>query len=96
MAEAKKTETKKAVKTGAVKASTAKTDVGFVPMVRVTMVHGLGSCTKRQIAIAKALRLARPGDTRELPNTPATLGACKKLEHLLKVEPIAGGQNVNK
>ena len=56
--------------------------------VRVTMVHGLAGCTKRQIRTAKALKLARPGDSRELPNLPSTLGACKKLEHLVKVEII--------
>ena len=56
--------------------------------VRVTMVHGLNSCTQRQIRTAKALKLARPGDSRELPNLPSTLGACKKLEHLVKVEII--------
>jgi ribosomal protein L30/L7E len=56
--------------------------------IRVTMVHGLASCTKRQIRTAKALKLSRPGDTRELPNLPSTLGACKKLEHLVKVEII--------
>ncbi|MCQ2382012.1 MAG: 50S ribosomal protein L30 [Clostridia bacterium] len=56
--------------------------------IRVTMVHGLASCTKRQIRTAKALKLSRPGDVRELPNVPAILGACKKLEHLVKVENI--------
>jgi len=56
--------------------------------VRVTMIHGLASCTKRQIRTAKALKLSRPGDTRELPNLPSILGACKKLEHLVKVEII--------
>jgi large subunit ribosomal protein L30 len=56
--------------------------------IRVTMIHGLCSCTKRQIATAKALGLARPNDTRELPNNPAMLGACKKLEHLVKVEEV--------
>ena len=56
--------------------------------IRVTMVHGLASCTQRQIRTAKALKLSRPGDTRELPNLPSTLGACKKLEHLVKVEII--------
>jgi large subunit ribosomal protein L30 len=59
--------------------------------IRITMVHGLGSCTKRQIATAKALGIARPGDTRELPNNPATIGACKKLEHLVKVEILGNG-----
>jgi large subunit ribosomal protein L30 len=63
-----------------------------VEKVRVTMIHGLGSCTKRQIATAKALGLSRPNDTRVLPNNPATLGACKKLEHLVKVEFIEGGK----
>ncbi|MBS7401802.1 MAG: 50S ribosomal protein L30 [Eubacteriales bacterium] len=56
--------------------------------IRVTMIHGLASCTKRQIRTAKALKLSRPGDTRELPNLPSILGACKKLEHLVKVENI--------
>ena len=56
--------------------------------IRVTMIHGLASCTKRQIRTAKALKLSRPGDTRELPNLPSILGACKKLEHLAKVENI--------
>lgn len=56
--------------------------------IRVTMIHGLTACTQRQIRTAKALKLSRPGDTRELPNLPATLGACKKLEHLVKVEII--------
>ena len=56
--------------------------------IRVTMVHGLASCTKRQIRTAKALKLSRPGDTRELPNLPSIIGACKKLEHLVKVEKI--------
>ncbi len=56
--------------------------------IRVTMIHGLASCTQRQIRTAKALKLSRPGDTRELPNLPSILGACKKLEHLVKVENI--------
>jgi large subunit ribosomal protein L30 len=65
-------------------------------MIKITMVHGLGSCTKRQIATAKALGLARPNDTRVLPNNPATLGACKKLEHLVKVEFLDGGNKGGK
>ncbi len=56
--------------------------------IRVTMIHGLAACTQRQIRTAKALKLSRPGDTRELPNLPSILGACKKLEHLVKVENI--------
>jgi ribosomal protein L30 len=55
-------------------------------MVKVTMIHGLAGCTKRQIATATALGLSRPNDERVLPNNPATIGACKKLEHLVKVE----------
>ncbi|MDR1917966.1 MAG: 50S ribosomal protein L30, partial [Christensenellaceae bacterium] len=60
-------------------------------MVKITMVHGLGSCTKRQIATATALGLHRPNDTRVLPKNPATLGACKNLEHLVRVEDCTGG-----
>jgi large subunit ribosomal protein L30 len=59
-----------------------------VKKVKVTMVHGLDSCTKRQKAIAKALGFSRPNDTRELPDLPSTRGAVKKLEHLLKIEEV--------
>ena len=74
----------------AVKATAEKKTVKPVAngKIRVTMIHGIASCTKRQIRTAKALKLSRPGDTRELPNLPSTLGACKKLEHLVKVEII--------
>ena len=74
-----------AVKTVAEKKATKPVANG---KIRVTMIHGLASCTKRQIRTAKALKLSRPGDTRELPNLPSILGACKKLEHLVKVENI--------
>jgi large subunit ribosomal protein L30 len=67
-----------------------------VGMIRVTMIHGLGSCTKRQIATAKALGLARPNDTRVLPNNPAAIGACKKLEHLVKVEILDSNEGGKK
>lgn len=81
-----KAEAPKAVEKKPVEKKTAKPVA--TGKVRVTMVHGLAGCTKRQIRTAKALKLARPGDTRELPNLPSTLGACKKLEHLVKVEII--------
>jgi ribosomal protein L30/L7E len=79
---------KKGAASSEVKKTEPKTAVKTHGMVRVTMIHGLGSCSKRQIRTAKALRLSRPGDVRELPDLPSTLGACKKLEHIVKVEKI--------
>jgi ribosomal protein L30/L7E len=73
-----------------IKGNTVKSEKS-ADMIRVTMIHGLGSCTKRQVATAKALRLARPGDVRDLQNLPSVLGMCKKLEHLVKVEKADGG-----
>lgn len=86
----KATATKTVAAKPATKATAEKKTVKPVAngKIRVTMVHGLASCTQRQIRTAKALKLSRPGDTRELPNLPSTLGACKKLEHLVKVEII--------
>ncbi|MDR0384231.1 MAG: uL30 family ribosomal protein [Christensenellaceae bacterium] len=56
--------------------------------IRIVMIHGLDSCTKKQKAIAKALGFSRPNDTRELLDLPSTRGAVKKLEHLLRIEEV--------
>ena len=56
--------------------------------VKVTLVKSLIACKKNQIATAKTLGLARPGDSIVLPNDAVLQGKIKVISHLVKVETV--------
>jgi len=56
--------------------------------IRVTMIHGMQGCTKRQIRTMMALGMKKIGDTKIHKDNPAIRGMCRLTEHLVKVEKI--------
>ena len=56
--------------------------------VKVTLVKSLIACKKNQIATAKTLGLARPGDYIVVADNEAVQGKIKAISHLVKVETV--------
>ena len=55
-------------------------------MIKITLIKSTIGSNKKQLATAQALGLRRIGDTTEQPDSPATRGKIRVLEHLLEVE----------
>ncbi len=58
--------------------------------LRVTYVKSTIGYTQRQKDTVQALGLRRLGDTVEHKDTPDIRGMIKKVQHLVKVEEVAG------
>ena len=56
--------------------------------VKITLTKSLIACKKNQIATARSLGLARPGDSIVLENNAAVAGKIKVISHLVKVETV--------
>lgn len=56
--------------------------------VKVTLVKSLIAALPAQKKTAKALGLAKIGDSKVLANTPATQGQIKVVAHLVSVETV--------
>ncbi len=56
--------------------------------VKVTLVKSLIGCKANQIATAKTLGLARPGDNGVFANDAVLAGKIKVISHLVKVETV--------
>lgn len=57
----------------------------MVDKIVVTQVRSLICCTEKQRLTLKGLGLKRIGHTVELPDTSATRGMVRKVQHLLTV-----------
>ena len=57
-------------------------------MIKVTLVKSTIGETPYQKKVVAALGLKKLHQSVELPNTPQTMGAVKKVSHLLKVEEL--------
>ena len=55
-------------------------------MLKITLVKSTIGATPYQKKVVEALGLRKLHHTVELPDTPQTWGAVKKVSHLLKVE----------
>ena len=55
-------------------------------MLKITLVKSTIGATPYQNKVVEALGLRKLHHTVELPDTPQTWGAVKKVSHLLKVE----------
>lgn len=56
--------------------------------VKITLAKSLIACKKNQIATARSLGLAKPGDSIVLENNAAVAGKIKVISHLVKVETV--------
>jgi len=56
--------------------------------IKVTLKGSVIGCTKKQKETVKSLGLTRRGRSKILNNTPAVLGAIKKIEHLVAYEEV--------
>ncbi|HBJ18754.1 MAG TPA: 50S ribosomal protein L30 [Clostridiales bacterium] len=56
--------------------------------VKITLTKSLIACKKNQIATARSLGLAKPGDSIVLENNAAVTGKIKVISHLVKVETV--------
>ena len=56
--------------------------------VKITLTKSLIACKKNQIATARSLGLAKPGDSIVLENNAAVTGKIKAISHLVKVETV--------
>ncbi len=56
--------------------------------VKITLTKSLIACKKNQIATARSLGLAKPGDSIVLENNAAVAGKIKVISHLVKVETV--------
>ena len=56
--------------------------------VKITLMKSLIACKKNQIATARSLGLAKPGDSIVLENNAAVTGKIKVISHLVKVETV--------
>lgn len=56
--------------------------------VKITLTKSLIACKKNQIATARSLGLAKPGDSIVLENNAAVAGKIKVITHLVKVETV--------
>ncbi|MGN8772985.1 50S ribosomal protein L30 [Candidatus Weimeria sp. HCP3S3_B5] len=56
--------------------------------VKVTLVKSPIGAVPKNKKVVEALGLHKVGQSNELPNTAATLGAVRKVAHLVKVEKI--------
>lgn len=56
--------------------------------VKITLVKSIIACKKNQVATAKSLGLARPGDSIVLANNAALAGKIKVISHLVRVETV--------
>ncbi len=52
----------------------------------VTLKRGLAGKNERQIRTVASLGLRKPGQTHELPDTPAIRGMIDKVKHLIEVQ----------
>ena len=56
--------------------------------VKITLTKSLIACKKNQIATARSLGLAKPGDSIVLENNAAVAGKIKVISNLVKVETV--------
>ncbi len=56
--------------------------------VKLTLTKSLIACKKNQIATARSLGLAKPGDSITLEKNAAVEGKIKVISHLVKVETV--------
>ncbi len=56
--------------------------------IKITLTKSLIACKKNQIATARSLGLAKPGDSIVLENNAAVAGKIKVISHLVKVETV--------
>ena len=56
--------------------------------VKITLTKSLIACKKNQIATARSLGPAKPGDSIVLENNAAVAGKIKVISHLVKVETV--------
>ena len=56
--------------------------------VKITLTKSLIACKKNQIATARSLGLAKPGDSIVLENNAAVAGKIIVISHLVKVETV--------
>lgn len=57
-------------------------------MIKVTLTKSTIGASPKQKAVVEALGLRKMHHSVELPDTPQTRGAVKKVEHLLTVEEL--------
>lgn len=57
-------------------------------MLKIELVKSTIGATPYQKKVVEALGLKKLHQCVELPNTPQTMGAVKKVSHLLKVEEL--------
>ncbi|MBR2979865.1 MAG: 50S ribosomal protein L30 [Myxococcaceae bacterium] len=60
-----------------------------MPGIKVKLVRSRAGRSHDQLATLKGLGLYRMNQERILPDTPATIGMCKKLQHLIEWEKVA-------
>ena len=60
-----------------------------MPSIKVKLVRSRAGRSHDQLAILKGLGLYRMNQERLLPDTPATLGMCQKLQHMVEWEKVA-------
>ena len=56
--------------------------------IKITLTKSLIACKRNQIATARSLGLAKPGDSIVLENNAAVAGKIKVISHLVKVETV--------
>jgi large subunit ribosomal protein L30 len=54
-----------------------------MPGIKVKLVHSRAARSKDQLATLEGLGLYKLGQERILPDSPATLGMCNKLKHMV-------------
>ncbi|MDR0967027.1 MAG: 50S ribosomal protein L30 [Myxococcales bacterium] len=60
-------------------------------VIKVKLVRSRAGRSKDQLATLQGLGLYRMNQERVLPDTPAIIGMCKKLQHMLEWEKVAEG-----
>ncbi len=56
--------------------------------IKVKLVRSRAGRSHDQLAILKGLGLYRMNQERILPDTPATIGMCRKLQHMVEWEKV--------
>ncbi|MGI5864558.1 MAG: 50S ribosomal protein L30 [Myxococcales bacterium] len=59
-----------------------------MPGIKVKLVRSRAGRSKDQLATLKGLGLYRLNQERILPDTPQTLGMCRKLQHMVAWERV--------
>lgn len=56
--------------------------------IKVKLVRSSAGRSHDQLAILKGLGLRKMNQVRILPDNPATIGMCKKLQHMVEWEKV--------